>query len=140
MAAFSYWLLRIGVGLIVFGAGLGKLLDVAGFVEVMRTYHLFPEWSLWYGAVGAVVFELSLGAWLLSGWRMPTAALLAGAMHLGYAVLLTVSWLRGLQLENCGCFGVFLARPLRWYSPLEDMALAGLSVALFGLARGRGRR
>jgi uncharacterized membrane protein YphA (DoxX/SURF4 family) len=139
VASWSYWLLRIVIGVLVSAAGLGKMLDVPGFVEVMRTYQLLADGSLWRVAIGVVVFELVLGAWLLSGWRMPVAALLSATVHLGYAVLLTVSLLRGLELANCGCFGAFLARPLNWYSPLEDVALAGFSVALFALARLRER-
>jgi hypothetical protein len=37
-------------------------------------------------------------------------------------------------LENCGCFGVFFPQPLRWYSPLEDLVLVGLCLALRRLA------
>jgi hypothetical protein len=42
---------------------------------------------------------------------------------------------RGLDLDNCGCFGVYLASSLRWYSPLESLALVGASYLLLRLAR-----
>ena len=51
--------------------------------------------------------------------------------NLAYAALLSVTLARGLDLKNCGCFGVFLARPLRWFSPLEDLVFAGLSWLLY---------
>ena len=41
---------------------------------------------------------------------------------------------RGLTLANCGCFGVFLARPLSWESPLEDLVALALCGFLWWLA------
>lgn len=96
--------------------------------------------TFWLRAVGTIVFELSREAWRVAGWRVPAAALLLVPMRFGSAVLLTVSLLRGLQLESCSCFGVFLPRLPPWYPPLEDIALVGLSVELFRLARGRSLR
>jgi hypothetical protein len=46
---------------------------------------------------------------------------------------------RGLGLENCDCFGVFLARPLEWYAPIEDAALIAASCGLFDLSGGTRR-
>jgi hypothetical protein len=40
-----------------------------------------------------------------------------------------------LKLSNCGCFGVFLARPLDWGTVVEDGVMAALSAALLLLAR-----
>jgi len=132
-----YRTFRILLGLLVFAAGLGKLLDIPGYVAIMRTYQLdFVPAALYLpGAVAVIVFELGLGGWILSAWRLATAALFSVAMHAGYFVLLSASLLRGLKLENCGCFGVFLARPLTWYSPLEDAVVIAVSYSLFQYAR-----
>lgn len=137
-----YWFLRICLGAGILGAGAGKALDVRGFVGVMRTYELgVPEAALWPAAVGVTLFELWLGCWILLGHRLRVAALLSVAMHFGYLVLLTATLGRGLELDNCGCFGVFLARPLEWYTPLEDVVLVAASYGLFHLSDGtrRGR-
>lgn len=114
---------------------MGKALDVPGFVGVMRTYELgLAEETLWAVAAGVTLFELGLGCWILSGRRLRLASLLSAAMHFGYLILLTDALRRGLELENCGCFGVFLARPLEWYTPLEDAALFVASYGLFYLS------
>lgn len=135
-----YWTFRIALGVLILGAGVGKALDIAGFVTVMRTYRLpIPENSYWLFSYGTIVFELVLGLWVLSGIRLAMASALSVAMHAGYFVLLSSALARGLNLDNCGCFGVFLARPLRWYSPLEDLALIAVSFILLVLAR-RGTR
>jgi uncharacterized membrane protein YphA (DoxX/SURF4 family) len=128
--------LRIGLGVLILGTGVGKALDLTGFVRVVETYSLLPSAFLYPVAVAATASELVLGMWLLSGWRLAPAALAAIAVNLGYAVLLTVTLTRGLDLKNCGCFGIFLARPLRWFSPLEDLVFAGLSWLLYRRASG----
>ena len=131
-----YWIFLIILGVLIAGAGIGKLLDVAGFVSVIRTYQLhLPTWLLWVIAIGVSIFELALGLSILSGYHIKTAAIWSMVMHSGYFVLLTTSLLRGLHLENCGCFGVFFARPLTWYSPLEDVVLIIMSYGLFILAK-----
>ena len=45
---------------------------------------------------------------------------------------------RGLALENCGCFGALWRQELRWWVPLEDAYLLGLSVWLVWRATPRG--
>jgi hypothetical protein len=123
------------------GAGAGKALDVPGFVGVLRTYELgLSEATLWPAAAGVILFELGLGCWILSGRRLRVASLLSAAMHVGYLILLTDALRRGLELQNCGCFGVFLARPLEWYTPLEDAALIAASCGLFYLSGGARQR
>ncbi len=131
-----YWILRIVLGALITGAGVGKLLDVRGFVSVIKTYQLhLPLWLMWVIAVTVILFELILGLWIIFGNHLKTPAILSIAMHSGYFILLITSLIRGLQLQNCGCFGVFLARPLTWYSPLEDIALIIMSYGLFILAK-----
>jgi uncharacterized membrane protein YphA (DoxX/SURF4 family) len=131
--------LRVGLQVLIGGvtvaSAIGKALDLPGFVRVIETYQLLPPALFGPVAVAVLAGELVLGAWILSGWRLAPAALLAVAMYLAWAVLLTLTLLRGLELQNCGCFGIFLARPLRWYSPLEDVLAMGLSGLLHRLAR-----
>lgn len=125
----AVWLLAA----VLFATGLGKALDVAGFAQVLATYQALPPGSESVVAVSVTLLELGLaGALLVPGWRR-LAAMGALLLFLGNAVLLSVTLLRGIDLANCGCFGVFLARPLRPWTPLEDLALAGLAL----LARGR---
>jgi len=123
---------RIFLGLIILGGAIGKLLDISGFGDVIGTYDLglSPGVRIVI-AILVIAFELVLGIWLLSGKNISAAALAALVMNTGYFLLLTTSLLRGLELNNCGCFGVFLARPLTWYSPLEDLILMAFSYHLF---------
>ena len=112
-------------------AASGKLLDLHGFVAVLGEYRLAPAALLLPMAVLVVGLEIGAGIGLLVlGWRR-RAALVAAALATVNGIVLSVTLLRGIPLANCGCFGVYLARPLTILSPLEDVALlvAALLVA-----------
>lgn len=129
--------LRLFIGLVLVATAAGKLIDVSGFAGVLRAYEAFPEGALLPVAIAVPLAELALALWLFSGARLAGAAATALGMHAVYAVWAAASILRGLKLENCGCFGVFFARPLGWRTVLEDLVMAGLSAWLLALARRR---
>ena len=122
------------LGVIILGSGVGKALDLHGFVVVLVTYRAFPNALLWPIAIGVTALEIVLGAWLFTGHRLKIMAMASIAMNAGYAIWMTISLLRGLDLKNCGCFGIFFARPLTWQSPVEDLVMIALSVALLALS------
>ena len=124
------WCCRLLIGGVLLASALGKSLDMPGFVDVLVTYRLFPDWSLWLLALGIIGIEWVLAAWILVGWRLSTGALLALSLNGLYAIGLVVTLLRGLDLPNCGCYGMFFPQPLQWYSPLEDFVLAGICLVL----------
>lgn len=125
------WCRRWLIGGVLLASAVGKSLDLPGFVDVLITYQLFPEWLLWPLAVGITGFEWALGAWILSGWRLATGALIALGLNSAYAIGLIITLVRGLDLSNCGCYGVFFPQPLRWSSPLEDLVLIGICYAAY---------
>lgn len=118
-------------------SALGKALDLAGFADVLKTYQAFPESALFFIALAVTIFEFVLGAWMLGGWNLQGSAITAAVMNTTYAVWMTVTLFRGLQLENCGCFGVFFPRPLTWFSPIEDMVMVAMCILLAYLAQDR---
>jgi hypothetical protein len=127
--------LRFTIGFVLLATAAGKFLDVSGFARVLETYEAFPGWSVALLAWAIPSIELGLAVWLFSGRGLPAAASASLAMHVVYAAWSAVSLLRGLKLSNCGCFGVFLARPLDWGTVVEDAVMAALSAALLLLAR-----
>ena len=127
--------LQLFVGGILIASALGKSIDVPGFLDVLRTYRFFAEATLWPTALAVIAVEAVVGVWIVSGWRLARAAWVAGLLNLGYTLWMTLSLARGLDLENCGCYGVFFPQPLRWYSPLEDLVLVAACVGLWRLSR-----
>jgi hypothetical protein len=123
------------LGGILLASALGKSLDLPGFVEVLVTYRAFPGWSFWPTALFITGIEWVLGLWVLSGRKLPQAALATVLLNGIYAVWMAVSLARGLDLPNCGCYGVYFPQPLRWYSPLEDLVLVALGLILWRLVK-----
>ncbi len=126
--------LRFGIGLVLLVTSAGKLADVRGFATVLETYRSFPEAALQPLAVGISAAELSLAIWLLSGRHLWGAAAASAAMHIAYAAFSAATLGRGIEIDNCGCFGVFSARPLTAVTVVEDLVMAALSLALLRLS------
>jgi hypothetical protein len=131
--------LRFAIGLILFATAIGKLLDVPGFAAVLDTYEVFPQWALFPLAVAVPLAELLLAAWLFTGRNLFGAALVSAAMHASYAVWAAATLARGMDIPNCGCFGVFLARPLTRSTVVEDGVMVVASLAL-AFASGRAEK
>jgi uncharacterized membrane protein YphA (DoxX/SURF4 family) len=120
---------------------LGKLLDNRGFAAVIATYQFpIPEPLLLPLGLVVSLVELAIGLAILTGFQLRRAALFTVAVHVGYLSLAVITNLRGIALVNCGCFGVFLARPMTWYTVLEDAILLALSLGfLWTVSAGRSR-
>lgn len=125
------WLLA----LIFAATGLGKALDVVGFALILRDFRIAPDALLMPLALAVVVLEFAIAAGLLVPATRARAA--AGAMLVatGNALVLSVTLWRGIPVENCGCFGTFLARPLTLLSPIEDLVLFVLAWLVWREAR-----
>jgi hypothetical protein len=129
--------LRFAIGAVLLVSAGGKLLDIAAFAGVLKTYAAFPDAILLPLSLAIPLAELALALWLFSGQFLAAAAITSVVMHFLYAAWSAVSVLRGLRLSSCGCFGVFWPRPLGWSTVLEDLVLMTASFALAILARKR---
>jgi len=127
--------LRLVIGLLLAVTAVGKGLDLPGFAKVVGTFQVFPEYLWLPAAVLVTATEALLSVALLTERGLRKAALGSLLLHLGFTAWASVALLRGLAIPNCGCFGVFLARPLTWSIVVEDSVLALLSLVLYGLSR-----
>lgn len=112
------------LGPLLLAMAAGQLADVAAFADILRTYDLLTGGEL-VAAVLVPAAEAAAGAGLLASRALPARlARGAGALGLGVAVFWSLlagqAFARGLELENCGCFGVYLAQSLRWWVLLQD--------------------
>ncbi len=119
---------RLLLGLVFLATAIGKLLDNRGFAGVLATFDLLPLGPGGLLAVGLVLSlaELAAGLLLLTGRRLGVA--IAAVLSVVNLVAILSALARGLPLANCGCFGVFLARPLTRTTPWEDVALLVLAL------------
>ena len=123
-------------------AAIAKLADMQGFAVVVDSYRALPAELLGKAAWLLAFVELGLSIALIFGpaieARVPAARAWISArfaavfaLHLMYMVWLVLAYLRGLDIPNCGCFGVYWPRPLTAYSLLEDAVLLLLSARLW---------
>jgi len=138
-ARVLFHLCRVFVGVILIGTGVGKGLDIPGFVGVIGTYDLMPGLLHWPTALGMTTLEVVLGTWLLSNRQASRAGLVSAVLHLSFTIWACIALLRGLDIPNCGCFGVFFARPLTWGTPIEDGVMIAVSLVVFFLGRAHKR-
>jgi hypothetical protein len=122
------------IALILLATGIGKLLDVPGFQSVLRSYQALPEWTIVPVSIGFVLVELRLAEYLIFGRNLRRAAMLSLLLHAAFTFWAVMTLLRGIEVPNCGCFGVFLARPLTWGTVGEDLFMVSISGLLWYLA------
>jgi hypothetical protein len=132
--------LRVFVGGILLATGIGKLLDVPGFLSVIATYQFFPTVVDPVIAVTMILIELRLAEWILRGrgvanYGLSEAGLASVILHLSFTAWAGLALLRGLDIPNCGCFGVFWARPLTFTTIIEDLVMVAASIGIWQLAK-----
>lgn len=125
--------LRYFIALVLLSTAIGKLLDIQGFAAAIETYQIFSGWITAPLGLSIALIELALAIWLFSGRNMKLAAVAAIVLHLGFIVWLFIAMGRGLDIPNCGCYGVFWARPLDWITIVEDLVLLAASSGLYVL-------
>ncbi len=126
------------VGGVLVATGVGKALDVPGFVDVVAAYDLLPPTGSWVVAHVLPPLELATGASLLARVMPRGFAVVAVGLHAMLVVVVITTLVRGIPVENCGCFGVFLARPLGLGTLVEDAVMLAASGVVLHSAWGGG--
>jgi hypothetical protein len=111
--------------------GIGKLLDVPGFIKVIDTYKVFPLFLQPVMAISMVLVELKISENLFRNINI--TALAATVLHICFTLLASLTLLRGIEVPSCGCFGIFWARPLTFITVAEDIFMVGVCVLLLKL-------
>jgi Methylamine utilisation protein MauE len=127
--------------LLLLTSALGKVLDPQGFASIVATYQLLPDGLVFVAAWAVILTEFLLALWLAMGlWpqyrhTLSLASIAVLGLHWLYFDWMLIALMRGLTIPNCGCFGVYLARPLTWFTPLEDAFLIFLAWLMWRAAR-----
>jgi uncharacterized membrane protein YphA (DoxX/SURF4 family) len=126
-----YLLIRVFFVVLLAASGIGKLSDMSGFYHVVDSYQVFPIGMIPLSSWGLVSLELGLAGALLAGKHLKSVAALVFFLHCLYFAWLSIALIRGLNIPNCGCFGVHFPRPLTSFTLLEDGFLLLISGALW---------
>lgn len=127
------YLLQYFLGLSLLITAIGKLLDIQGFAAVVESYQIFLGWITAPMGLALALTELILAVGLLSGRKLKEAALASILLHTIFILWVSLALYRGLELSNCGCFGVFWARPLTFKTLLEDLGMLIASLLFYVL-------
>ena len=105
ISPYLYLGLRLMLGVVFLWAGVAKVADLAGFVQVAKAYRIVPLSLVVPIAVTLPWLEVLTGAGLVLGLWTRTTALLAALQLTVFAVVLSISIARDMPI-SCGCFGL----------------------------------
>jgi putative oxidoreductase len=127
-------LCRLILGSIFLYASIEKIIDPQEFAIAIYNYQLLPDWAINLLAVMLPWLEVLVAACLIAGIYTRGAALLASLLFLVFAVALTISLARGLDI-SCGCFGKS-SNNVTFLYLLRDMTLLIMSAYVLCCDRG----
>lgn len=121
-------LARTLVGALLLWSGVNKLFSSPEeFAAVIAKYYLLPSEGMVLSAARAVpLAEVLVGLALVLGWQARAAAAGAASLFGVFFLAILSTKLRGIPLEDCGCFGKGLRIAPHWTLAL-DSVLIGLS-------------
>lgn len=107
----------------------GQLSNLSGFVDAVEGYQLGGRGPAWGFAASILIGEAvaGTGLWRASRSSLPVASAVGVVVATAWTVVGVQAFARGLVLDNCGCFGVHLAQPLRWWVLVEDVEFVALA-------------
>jgi hypothetical protein len=139
MKFIIFLILKYFWGSLYLVTSIGKLLDNRGFAKVIETYKIpmvQGSWLLGFALVFSL-FELYIGWSLIKKNTKSIHYLYLNAFNAIYLIMVSLTYYRGIALENCGCFGVFWARPLTVYTIGEDALFLLSSLVLWRIANSK---
>lgn len=131
---------RFYLGVLLAAMALGQLLSFPTFIDIAADYRLWSLPSLLV-AVVLLVLEVVAAVGLLAPRQ--TFPRLGEWVGLTVAVIWTAlavqALARGVEIDNCGCFGAFLGQRLSGWILLQDAVFVGLAVVVVVQASRRRR-
>lgn len=117
--------LRLVLGVVYLGMATGQLASWSAMPGILGAYRLVPEKLLPVFAATLIIGELACGLWFCARPRSRAAApvWIYTAVSLVWAGLAVQAYLRGLPVENCGCFGRYLTQRLSLFVLAQDALL-----------------
>lgn len=118
---------RTFLALVLLGASGAKLLNLRGFVAVVRDYRLLPESMVGLAGRLLPVTETVVAVGFLLGTSIEWVAMAAMCLFLLFGGAVAINLLRGRREISCGCFGPNQNHHLTWGLVARNGILAGLA-------------
>ncbi|GAA4656952.1 hypothetical protein GCM10023347_03910 [Streptomyces chumphonensis] len=130
--------LRLVLGTVFTAMAVGQLASFGAMPEILAAYEVVEGGAATALAVTLIAGELLCGLWFLLRPRSSarTPVWVYTGVSLLWAGLAVQGFLRGLTVENCGCFGTYLTQSLGWPVLVQDgLLLVYAGVLLRGVRR-----
>ena len=118
---------RIGIGLVMLAAALGKIGDPAAFATQIHHFRLIPIGAENLIAIVLPWVELIAGLTLVLGVHARSGAWLSSAMMVVFTLAVGAAVARGLDIE-CGCFGTADATHVGGMKLAENLLFTGAAL------------
>lgn len=129
---------RVLLGLLFAYSGFSKLIRPSEYFEfAISMYEIFPPSAVWLASVTVPWVELIFGAYLLLGFEMQRAAAILASLTVMFQLLLGQALLRGLRIDECGCFGGGFVHLTLYQSFALDSAMLLVLLQLSSAKSGR---
>ncbi|WNZ06473.1 MauE/DoxX family redox-associated membrane protein [Streptomyces sp. 11x1] len=116
--------LRIVLGTLYTAMAVGQLASFEHMPRILSAYGLVSGSAATGLAAALIAGELVCGVWFLARPRSTALApvWVYTAVSVVWTVLAVQAYARGLVVDNCGCFGIYLTQRLNWFVLLQDAA------------------
>ena len=123
---------RLLLGAIFIAASIDKIVHPAAFAKIVSNYQILPGQLINIMAIVLPWLEAVLGLFIMCGWCLPGAAILANLLLVTFLGALSFAVARGIDI-NCGCFSTKAAGAPHtlWYLARDLLfLLLGTSVTI----------
>ena len=125
-----------GLALLLLAMSIGQLASFATFVEIIELYSVGNPLIV---SVALLVFQLLSVPALLSLRLSPAMSVLSRysviIIPLLWSILAFQAIIRGIAIDNCGCFGSYLSQPLSASVVYQDLVFSVWGMYSFFLIR-----
>jgi Methylamine utilisation protein MauE len=132
-------LARIYLGVLLAAMAFGQVVSAGAFFDAIESYEVGGRGAAVAVAVAIIALEAGGAAGLLAGRfvrvRVTTGAWLALGAAVVWSALALQGLARGLDVDNCGCFGAYLSQPLTWWVVPQDAIFVALAAYVLVRAR-----
>ncbi|WP_043271154.1 MauE/DoxX family redox-associated membrane protein [Streptomyces sp. CT34] len=114
--------LRLVLGAVYTAMAVGQLASATDMPAILGAYGLVHGAPAVVLAGLLIAGELVCGVWFLARPRSTAIApvWVYTAVSLVWSALAVQAYTRGLEVDNCGCFGNYLTQRLSWFVLLQD--------------------
>ncbi|MGW3727456.1 MauE/DoxX family redox-associated membrane protein [Streptomyces sp. NPDC000851] len=129
--------LRVVLGTVYTAMAIGQLASFGRMPAIVSAYGLVAGGTATALAVPLIAGELVCGIWFLARPRSKAMAPVWAytAVSLAWTGLAGQAYARGMTVDNCGCFGIYLTQRLSWFVLLQDALTLVYAALLIRSAR-----